>query len=153
MTLIITNIPHWITFVLWFLLIPGAVLMIVSAPVQQRLALPLGFARLLVLSSVIFYLWNMVLGGNESMVNVLLAGYMALEATTHVLITEYWLLMHKQNVSPKTPAGQAPDPNAGGKVIPAPSRSQRKKQLAWTISLLVMYWVWLIFSLTQLHLR
>src|SRR6266576_916411 len=101
MTLIITNIPHWITLVLWFLLIPGAVLMIVSAPVQQRLALSLGFARLLVLSSVIFYLWNMVLGGNEYMVNVLLASYMALEATTHVLITEYWLLMHKQNVSPK----------------------------------------------------
>lgn len=128
---------HDVTLCLWCLLVPLAIRMIQVAPASVRFALALGMGRFLFLTFFLFYVWSSTQGTNEVLINLLARLYIATDATTIIMVMEHWHALATRS---------ATDVDGG-------ERGDRRNHLILTISLLMAYWGWLIFGLTQLHLR
>jgi hypothetical protein len=129
-----------LTTVLWILLIPQIVLLIPMTPPASRLSLILGLARFLVLTFLVWYTWGTIAGTNEAMIDLLIRFYLAAEATTEALMMEYYRVSDRR--SAKDGAGF---PNSGW--------LSRKTHLIFICLLLPLYWGWLGYDVTQIHLR
>ena len=151
----LTTLPHISTFILWSLLVPGSVFMIAVAPAQVRFTLCLDLGRFLFLSFLLFYLWGDTKGYNEPLIDVLVRLYMAVSASVGAFTIEHWHLLSKSASPPAKPSMQQQQgESAASKLVPvAPSKTGRNKHLAFTLTLLLFYWAWLIYGVTQLHLR
>jgi hypothetical protein len=132
----IIGVSHTVTICLWCLLVPLTIRMIQVAPSSSRLAIALGLSRFLFLTFLLFYTWGSTQGTNEILINLLARLYIAADATISILVMEHWHALARST----TGTGNN-------------KRVDRKNHLIFTLSLLFVYWSWLIYGFTQLHLR
>lgn len=131
-----STVSHVITVCLWCLLVPLSIRMIQVAPSSVRLAMALGLSRFLFLTFLFFYTWGSTQGTNEVLINLLARLYIAADATISVLVMEHWHALARSAISSNSS-----------------KRADRKNHLILMLSLLLVYWSWLIYGFTQLHLR